>query len=162
MVWEWEWFTGLHMQGETDPVAELGHNKKKRRGKVTSTGFQWRILCMEACLSRGVRSGLVVGGLVGWLVSGRGVRVVLVLGSLVGEPKPGRLGVEREAHALSRVTEPPLAGLSSTAKRAKRWEIGRIRYSVCWVVASVKVVLKKIWQINPEKNLLDSELIGQE
>jgi len=46
--------------------------------------------------------------------------VVLVVGSLVGEPKPGRLGVEREAHALSRVTEPPLAGLSSTAKRAKR------------------------------------------
>ena len=62
----------------------------------------------------------VGGGWVGGLDGGRVVRVVLVLGSLVGEPKPGRLGVEREAHALSRVTEPPLAGLSSTAKRAKR------------------------------------------
>ena len=142
MVWEWEWFTGLHMQGETDPelrnwVTRRRKEEKSLQRDSSDESYVWKLVWAEG-------SGLGwMGGLVGWLDGGRGVRVVLVVGSLVGEPKPGRLGVEREAHALSRVTEPPLAGLSSTAKRAKRWEIGRVRYSVCWVIASVEVVLEK-------------------
>ena len=107
--------------GETDdPVTELGQRTRRKEensigGKVTSMGFQTGTSPMYESVSAEPRGQVWVGGGLVRLPGGESGRG----GPLVGEP---RSQVDLEGRCargdLSRVTEPPLPGLSSpTDKR---------------------------------------------
>ena len=112
-------------QSETgDPVTELGQRTRRKEensigGKVTSMGFQTGTNPMYESVPAEPRGQVWVGGgsvrLPGG-ESGRGGSGEWPTGGRA--KKPGRLGGKCARGDLSRVTEPPLPGLSSpTDKR---------------------------------------------
>ena len=113
LFWEREWSPSCTHREEVKLTQFQNWSLRDGEGEkidrnITSIGFQWwRICskCMEACLSR----EWVDVWWEWWVEGSSGERA-----------KPGRRWSEWEARALSRVTEPPLAGLS--LKETKRWE----------------------------------------